>query len=68
MKTQKALMQDIAMRSYEDEILDTGVAYTHIANESIHGDRLIMNKPHEKHYFDWLVSRGEHPEQNCICV
>ena len=52
----------------EEEILNMGVGYIHIANESIHGDREIMNKPHEKHYFDWLVSRGKHPEQNCICV
>ena len=52
----------------EQEILDLGVTYIHIANEDIHGDRLVMNKPHEKHYFDWLVSRGKYPEKNCICV
>jgi hypothetical protein len=52
----------------EDEILNTGVTYIHIANESIHGDRLIMAKPHETYYFDWLISRGKHPEQNCIYV
>jgi hypothetical protein len=52
----------------EEEILDTGVTYIHIANEEIHGDRQIMNKPHETFYFDWLVSRGKYPEKNCICV
>lgn len=52
----------------EKEILDTGVTYIHIANESIHSDRLIMAKPHETYYFDWLISRGKHPEQNCIYV
>ena len=52
----------------EEKILKTGVTYIHIANESIYGDRLVMNKPHEKYYFDWLVSRGKYPEKNCICV
>lgn len=52
----------------EQEILKTGVTYIHIANENIHGDREIMNKPHEKYYFDWLVSRGKYPEKNCIYV
>ncbi len=31
-------------------------------------DRLIMAKPHETYYFDWLVSRGKYPEKNCIYV
>lgn len=52
----------------ENEILDLGVAYIHIGNDEIHGDREIMNKPHETYYFDWLVSRGKHPEKNCIYV
>ena len=52
----------------EDEILDLGVTYIHIGNEDIHGDRPIMNKPHQTYYFDWLVERGKYPEQNCIYV
>lgn len=52
----------------ENEILDSGVTYIHIGNESIHGDREIMNKPHETYHFDWLVSRGKYPEKNCIYV
>jgi hypothetical protein len=52
----------------EQEILDTGVTYIHIGNEEIHGDREIMNKPHQTYYFDWLVSRGKYPEKNCIYV
>ncbi|BAZ47099.1 hypothetical protein NIES4102_41450 (plasmid) [Chondrocystis sp. NIES-4102] len=52
----------------EREILDTDVTYIHIGNEDIHSDRLIMAKPHETYYFGWLVSRGKHPEQNCIYV
>ena len=52
----------------EDEILDTGVTYVFIGNEYIHSDRLIMNKFHKTYYFDWLVSRGYYPEQNCIYV
>ena len=43
----------------EEEILNRGVTYIHIGNEDIHSDRSIMNKPHETHYFDWLVSRGK---------
>ena len=52
----------------EEEILNTEVTYIHIGNEEIHSDRLIMNKPHEKYYFDWLVSRGKYPKKNCIYV
>lgn len=52
----------------EKEILNTGVTYVFIGNEDIHGDRLIMNKPHKTYYFDWLVSRGYYPEKNCIYV
>ena len=52
----------------EEEILNRGVTYIHIGNDEIHCDREIMNKPHETDYFDWLVSRGKHPEKNCIYV
>jgi hypothetical protein len=52
----------------EEEILNTGVTYIHIGNKEIHGDRDLMNKPHETYYFDWLVSRGKHPKDNCIYV
>ena len=52
----------------EDEILNTGVSYVFIGNEYIHGDRLIMKKSHKTYYFDWLISRGYYPEQNCIYV
>lgn len=52
----------------EEEILNTGVTYIHIANENIYGDRQIMSRKHETYYFDWLVSRGKYPEKNCICV
>ena len=52
----------------EDEILETGVSYVFIGNEHNHSDRLIMDKPHETYYFDWLVSRGYYPKDNCICV
>ena len=52
----------------EEKILKTGVTYIHIGNEHIHNDRQVMNKPHKTYYFDWLVSRGYYPEQNCIYV
>ncbi len=52
----------------ETEILDTGVNYVFIGNDFIHSDRKIMNRPHETYYFDWLVSRGKHPEKNCVYV
>ena len=52
----------------EEKILNKGVIYVFIGNEDIHSDRLILNKPHETYYFDWLVSRGKHPEKNCIYV
>ena len=52
----------------EDKILETGVSYVFIGNENIHRDRLIMDKPHETYYFDWLVSRGYYPKQNYICI
>lgn len=52
----------------EEEILNTRVTYIHIGNDDIHGDRSIVNKPHKTYYFDWLVSRGKHPEKNCIYV
>ena len=52
----------------EQEILDKGVTYVFIGNEHNHSDRLLMSKPHKKHYFDWLVSRGKYPEKNCIYV
>lgn len=52
----------------EEEILNTGVTYIHIGNDYIHGDRKIMNQPHETYYMKWLVSRGKYPEKNCIYV
>ena len=51
-----------------EEILDTGVTYIHIGNEEIYTNQKIANKPHKTYYFDWLVSRGYYPEQNCIYV
>ena len=52
----------------EGEILATGVTYVFIGNEHNHGDRPILNKPHETYYFDWLVSRGKDQSKNCIYV
>ncbi len=52
----------------EEKILNTGVTYIHIGNDYLHGDRKIMNQPHETYYMKWLVSRGKYPEKNCIYV
>ncbi len=52
----------------EKEILVTVVTYIHIGNEDIHSDRTLINRKHKTYYFDWLISRGKHPEQNRIYV
>jgi hypothetical protein len=50
----------------EDEIVASGVEYILIGNRSVHGDKRIMQLPHEELAFPWLRSRSQRPELNRI--
>lgn len=52
----------------EEFILDNCDTYIFIGNESQHGKKRILERPHETFHFPWLISRSKHPEQNVIWV
>lgn len=49
-------------------LVATGTTYIHIGNDKSHGYKRLMREAHDHHYFPWLFSRGQHPEQNHLCV
>jgi hypothetical protein len=52
----------------EDEFIDAGVTYILIGNESIHGEKKIMQRKHDTFSFAWLVSRSIRPALNRIWI
>jgi len=52
----------------EPEILDLVDTFIIIGNLDTHGDKPILKRAHEEYYFDWLVSRGKHQENNRIWI
>ena len=52
----------------ETIILNSTDKYIHIGNEGIHGEKKIRRVPHQALRFDWLVTRSQHPQKNCIYI
>ena len=52
----------------EEDLLKLVDTFILIGNIDTHGDKPIMQLPHEEYYFDWLVSRGKNQENNRIWI
>jgi hypothetical protein len=52
----------------ENIMLDHVDTYILIGNKDQHGDKPIMNIPHEEYIFDWHVSRGKNQQNNRIWI
>lgn len=52
----------------EGLILDEGVTYVLIGNESIHGYKKILERPHRVLSFPWLRSRSQSRDKNRIWI
>lgn len=52
----------------EEKILKACAEYIHIGNLEVHGQKTLLQLPHETFYFPWLVSRAFNPALNVIHV
>lgn len=52
----------------EGKILQLCKKYIHIGNTETHKDKPILKHPHEKHYFDWLITRSVNQTANRIYI
>lgn len=53
---------------HENEIVDAGITYILIGNQSVHGHKKIMKEPHMELNFPWLRSRSSKTGQDRIWV
>ena len=52
----------------ELDILSRVDCYIHVGNDGPHGNKRILKRPHEKHYFEWLVTKCVDPKKNAVYV
>jgi hypothetical protein len=52
----------------ENEIVDAGITYILIGNQSIHGGKSIMSRPHVELNLPFVRSRSVFPDQNRIWI
>jgi hypothetical protein len=52
----------------EGKILKLADKYINISNIDVHKDKPILKYPHQKYYFDWLITRGINQLKNRIWI
>jgi hypothetical protein len=52
----------------EGRIVDSGVTYILIGNETVHGTKKIFAKPHQEFNLPFVRSRASHPEKNRVWI
>lgn len=52
----------------EDEIVESGITYILIGNESVHGSKKIMREPHAEFKYPFIRSRSSRPHLNRIWI
>lgn len=63
------MLQDGSVYGVDEEaIVVSGRVYIHIGNTYTHRNKQILRLPHKTYQPNWLVTRAQKPEQNCIWV